>query len=128
MRALTGSCLFVGGVGAVHIAVAAPPLGHAVTVAAGELVLAVAVTAVGASTYDVSTLFRISRNLSVQLVRQIEQSLNTLSADVISTCSPGRAVVLVAAVAAIVLLVAKPPLLDALAVGAGELGGGARLI
>ena len=54
--------------------------------------------------------------------------MNTLSADVISACSPGGAVVLVAAVAAVVLLVAQPPLLDALAVGAGELGGGARLI
>ena len=67
------TCLFVRGVRAVHVAVAAPPLGHAVPVAAGELVLAVAVAA---RTFDVSKIFRISRNLSVQLVRQIELSLN----------------------------------------------------
>ena len=78
------ACLFVRRVRTVHIAVAAPPPRHAVAVAAGKFILAVALA--------------------------------------------HGAVVLVAAVPAVVLLIAQPPLLDALAVGASELGGGARLI
>ena len=78
------TCLFVRRVRTVHIAVAAPPPRHAVAVAAGKFILAVALV--------------------------------------------DGAVVLVAAVPAVVLLIAQPPLLDALAVGASELGGSARLI
>ena len=78
------TCLFVRRVRTVHIAIAAPPPRHAVSVAARKLVLAVALA--------------------------------------------GGAIVLVAAVPAVVLLIAQPPLLHALAVGAGELGGGASLI